>query len=65
MYDKRPYPAGTYSLVEDKARVYKGGSWNDMQYWLSPGQKRFLDENESTSYIGFRCAMARVGYPNY
>lgn len=65
MYDKKPYPSGTYSLVEDKAKVYKGGSWKDLQYWLSPGQRRFLDENEATSYIGFRCAMARVGYPNY
>jgi gliding motility-associated lipoprotein GldJ len=65
MYGKTAYPRGTYSLVEDKAKVYKGGSWQDMQYWLSPGQRRFLDENEATAYIGFRCAMARVGYPNY
>ncbi len=65
MYDKNPYPKGTYSLVDDNAKVYKGGSWKDMQYWLSPGNRRFLEQDESTAYIGFRCAMARVGYPNY
>ncbi|HOH23188.1 MAG TPA: gliding motility lipoprotein GldJ, partial [Bacteroidales bacterium] len=52
-----------YSLISDKARVYKGGSWKDIQYWASPGQRRYLDEDESTDYIGFRCAMARLGPP--
>ncbi|MDL2326994.1 SUMF1/EgtB/PvdO family nonheme iron enzyme, partial [Bacteroidales bacterium OttesenSCG-928-A14] len=51
----------TFSLVGDNARVYKGGSWKDIQYWAAPGHRRYLDEDESTDYIGFRCAMARVG----
>ena len=50
-----------YSLVSDQARVYKGGSWRDIPYWASPGTRRYLDEDESTDYIGFRCAMARLG----
>ena len=50
-----------FSLVSDQARVYKGGSWKDIPYWSSPGTRRYLDEDESTDYIGFRCAMARVG----
>lgn len=54
---------GSYSLVGDHARVYKGGSWVDIQYYASPGQRRYLDEDESTKYIGFRCAMARLGAP--
>ncbi len=53
----------TYSLVGDNARVYKGGSWKDLQYWAAPGQRRYLDEDEATDYIGFRCAMARLGSP--
>ena len=53
----------TTSLVNDKARVYKGGSWNDMAYWLSPGARRYLDQEMSTATIGFRCAMDRVGSP--
>ena len=59
--DKRGYPQGTYSMVADNARVYKGGSWIDVQYWASPGMRRWLDQEESTDHIGFRCAMSRMG----
>ncbi|MDR0295385.1 MAG: SUMF1/EgtB/PvdO family nonheme iron enzyme [Prevotellaceae bacterium] len=51
------------SLVSDKSRVYKGGSFLDRPYWLSPGTRRFLDEDKSAIDIGFRCAMDRVGNP--
>ena len=61
MYDKTNYPLGTYSMVDNNAMVYKGGSWRDIQYWASPGHRRFLDKDESTDYIGFRCAMDRMG----
>ena len=57
------YQYGITTLINDKARVYKGGSWNDRAYWMSPGTRRFLDENQSTNDIGFRCAMVRVGSP--
>ncbi|MDR1171527.1 MAG: SUMF1/EgtB/PvdO family nonheme iron enzyme [Bacteroidales bacterium] len=49
------------SLINDHVRVYKGGSWRDRPYWLSPGTRRFLDETQSRDDIGFRCAMTRVG----
>lgn len=61
MYRKELNNNYSYSLVSDYARVYKGGSWRDIPYWSSPGTRRYLDEDESTDYIGFRCAMARVG----
>lgn len=51
------------SLINDRSRVYKGASWNDRAYWMSPGTRRYLDEDYSTSTIGFRCAMDRVGSP--
>ncbi|MCL2097359.1 MAG: SUMF1/EgtB/PvdO family nonheme iron enzyme [Bacteroidales bacterium] len=51
------------SMVSDKSRVYKGGSFLDRPYWLSPGTRRFLDEDMSAIDIGFRCAMDRVGNP--
>jgi len=51
------------SLVNDKARVYKGGSWRDRAYWLSPATRRFLDEESARPDLGFRCAMIRVGSP--
>lgn len=57
------YDYGKHSLVSDKTRVYKGGAWNDRAYWLSPGTRRFLEEEKSSSYLGFRCAMTRVGSP--
>jgi formylglycine-generating enzyme len=55
------YEYSTSTLVSDKARVYKGGSWKDPAFYLSPASRRFLDEEKSTNYIGFRCAMGRVG----
>ena len=55
------YGYGKSSLVSDKARVIKGGSWEDRLYWLSPGQRRYLDEDKSSRSVGFRCAMSRVG----
>jgi len=51
------------SVMTDNSRVYKGGSWADRSYWLSPGSRRYLDQNRATSTIGFRCAMTRVGSP--
>jgi gliding motility-associated lipoprotein GldJ len=47
--------------ITDHTRVYKGGSWKDRPYWLSPGTRRFLDEKKSTNDIGFRCAMTKLG----
>ncbi len=49
------------SMVDDKARVVKGGSWKDRAFYLSPGQRRYLDQAQSTDWIGFRCAMDRMG----
>lgn len=60
---KTGYP-NTYSLTSDKARVYKGGSWADVQYWASPGMRRSLEQDEAADYIGFRCAMDRIGSTN-
>ena len=49
------------SLVDNKLRVYKGGSWADRAYWLAAGNRRYLDEDKSSATIGFRCAMDRIG----
>lgn len=57
------YDFGRTSLVNNHSRVYKGGSWNDRAYFLSPGTRRWLDEKQSTATLGFRCAMTRVGSP--
>ena len=49
------------SLISDEVRVYKGGSWKDREYWLDPAQRRYFPQDMATDYIGFRCAMSRVG----
>jgi gliding motility-associated lipoprotein GldJ len=49
------------TLVNDEVRVYKGGSWRDRAYWLDPAQRRYFPQDMATDYIGFRCAMSRVG----
>ena len=57
------YGYGQTTLVSDKSRVFKGGSWNDRAYWLSPGTRRYMEEDQASSTIGFRCAMDRMGSP--
>jgi formylglycine-generating enzyme len=57
------YDTGKRTLISDKARVIKGGSWADRAFWLSPGARRFKDEDKGDRSIGFRCAMIRTGSP--
>ena len=64
MYDSEAdTPWGPSTLVSNRTRVYKGGSWRDRAYWVIPGTRRFLDERQAKSTLGFRCAMTRVGSP--
>ncbi len=51
------------TLISDRAKVYKGGSWADRAYWLVASNRRFLDEDQSMATLGFRCAMDRIGSP--
>jgi formylglycine-generating enzyme len=57
------YGYGITSLINDQSRVIKGGSWNDRPYWLSPGTRRFMQEDQSSSTVGFRCAQTYLGPP--
>lgn len=57
-YDKS---SSRTTLINDEVRVYKGGSWRDRAYWLDPAQRRYFPQDMATDYIGFRCAMSRVG----
>lgn len=49
------------TMISDEFRVYKGGSWKDVTYWLAPGARRFMHQDSATNHIGFRCAMIAVG----
>jgi gliding motility-associated lipoprotein GldJ len=57
-YDKN---SNRTTLINNEVRVYKGGSWRDRDYWLDPAQRRYFPQDMATDYIGFRCAMSRVG----
>lgn len=57
------YEFGTTTLINNKARVVKGGSWKDPAYWMVPGTRRYMDEETAMDWIGFRCAMDRIGSP--
>jgi gliding motility-associated lipoprotein GldJ len=52
---------GRTTLISDEVRVFKGGSWRDRAYWLDPAQRRYFPQDMATDYIGFRCAVSRVG----
>lgn len=58
--DRTAWPT---TLISDKSKVYKGGSWADRAYWLVSSNRRYLDEDKSMATLGFRCAMDRVGSP--
>lgn len=60
---KASYGYGVTSLINDKSRVIKGGSWNDRAYWLSPGTRRYMQEDQAASTVGFRCAQTYMGPP--
>jgi len=62
MDEENKYDRKTYnSLISDKLRVYKGGSWADVAYWLAPGTRRYMEEDSSSAMVGFRCAMIATG----
>ena len=61
-YSAAPYPET--EGIKDRMKVYRGGSWKDIAYYLTCGSRRFFDADSSASYIGFRCAMIRVGSPS-
>jgi gliding motility-associated lipoprotein GldJ len=66
------YPNGMYGiyrygetiLINDSSKVYKGGSWADRAYWLSPGTRRYMQGNVSSATVGFRCVVDRLGSPS-
>jgi formylglycine-generating enzyme len=63
MYSQNAAATDYTTLINDNARVFKGGSWKDRAYWLNPSTRRFLDQEASRDDLGFRCAMIRVGSP--
>jgi gliding motility-associated lipoprotein GldK len=42
-------------------KVIRGGSWKDVAYFVQTSTRAYEYENESSSYIGFRCVMDFLG----
>ena len=62
--DQQPAAGGTWpDLGPDAAKVYRGGSWADIAYYVTCGARRYLHADSSSATVGFRCAMVRVGRP--
>ncbi len=62
--DRGFYKYGENTLVNDSTKVYKGGSWADRAYWMSPGTRRYMQGNLASNTIGFRCVVDRLGSPS-
>jgi len=60
---EQQYDYSVNSLLRNSVRVVKGGSWNDLAYYMAPGTRRYLEEERAMCWLGFRCAMIRVGDP--
>ena len=55
------YDYGNTTLVSDRTRVYKGGSWKDIGYYLRNSTRTFEYQDTAKSYIGYRNVMTHLG----
>ena len=55
-----PYMARKKDPAILKRKVVKGGSWKDISYYLQCGVRTYEYQNESRSYIGFRCVRSAM-----
>jgi len=45
-----------------KKKVVRGGSWKDVSQFIRSDMRTFEFQNETRSYIGFRCVRTQVGF---
>ncbi|CAG5086604.1 SUMF1/EgtB/PvdO family nonheme iron enzyme [Parvicella tangerina] len=57
------YPYYDSIMASNHERVFKGANWHDSEKWITPSFRRHHNKYEGTAFIGFRCAMDRVGSP--
>ncbi|WP_080903171.1 SUMF1/EgtB/PvdO family nonheme iron enzyme [Parabacteroides sp. Marseille-P3160] len=65
MNDMNPdlrYDAAKEDPYEMKKKVVRGGSWKDVAQFIRSDMRTFEYQNETRSYIGFRCARTQVGF---
>lgn len=67
MNDMNPelrYNAAKEDPYAMKKKVVRGGSWKDVAQFIRSDMRTFEYQNETRSYIGFRCARTQVGFSN-
>lgn len=56
------YDAAKEDPYEMKKKVVRGGSWKDVARFIRSDMRTFEYQNETRSYIGFRCVRTQVGF---
>jgi gliding motility-associated lipoprotein GldK len=58
------YNAANEDPYAMKKKVVRGGSWKDVAQFIRSDMRTFEYQNETRSYIGFRCVRTQVGFSN-
>jgi formylglycine-generating enzyme required for sulfatase activity len=58
------YSAAKEDPYAMKKKVVRGGSWKDVAQFIRSDMRTFEYQNETRSYIGFRCVRTQVGFSN-
>lgn len=56
------YNAAKEDPYDMKKKVIRGGSWKDAARFIRSDMRSFEYQNETRSYIGFRCVRTQVGF---
>ncbi|OAV65638.1 Serine/threonine-protein kinase pkn1 [Bacteroidales bacterium Barb4] len=65
MSDMNPelhYDAAKEDPYAMKKKVVRGGSWKDVSQFIRSDMRTFDYQNETHSYIGFRCVRTQIGF---
>lgn len=58
------YDAAKEDPYDMKKKVVRGGSWKDVARFIRSDMRTFEYQNETRSYIGFRCVRTQIGFSN-
>ena len=65
MNDMNPdlrYNAAKEDPYAMKKKVVRGGSWKDVSQFIRSDMRSMEYQNETRSYIGFRCVRTQIGF---
>jgi formylglycine-generating enzyme len=53
--------AGSNEAYINKRKVVRGGSWKDAARFIQVNNRTYEYQNETRSFIGFRCVRSQIG----